>query len=356
MDLLQARLRNQRLTGSAFTSPAEVVGWFGAMQAQDYAAAKWGVSLRARGLTDAAVDAAFDRGEILRTHVMRPTWHFVRPADIRWLLALTAPQVHKLAAPRHRRLGLDAGTFRRSRRVLERALRDRTYLTRAEIAAVFARSGVPAAPDQVAHVMLHHELDAVVCSGPRRGAQFTYALLEERAPRAKTRAREESLADLTRRYFQSHGPATLRDFAWWSGLSMKDVRAAVAMMTPPVEEIVVDDFRYVRLKPDTTGRRRVRLQRDPEVLLLPVYDEYVIAYRDRSAIAHPGADVFAHSMVVDGRIRGSWRRTLTGKSMVLEAAPDGRIDAPTRTALLAEARRYATFTGREVEVADVRRG
>jgi len=347
MDLLQARMRNQKLAASGLTTAPEVVGWLGAVQAQDYAAAKWGLGLRATDLTERVIDEAFDRGEILRTHVMRPTWHFVLPGDIRWLLALTAPQVHRIAAPRHRRLGLDAGTFRRSRRVLERALRDRTHLTRAEIAAAFARSGVPAAPLQVSHIMLHHELEALVCSGPRRGAQFTYALLEERVPLVKTRARDESLADLTRRYLQSHGPATLQDFGWWSGLSMKDVRAGVAMMKPIVEEIMVDGLTYVRL-PDAAPRSD-GLRADPSVLLLPVYDEYVIAYRDRTAIAHAGVDVFANSMVVDGRIRGSWRRTLTRGSVVLEAAPDSRMDASTRTALEAQVERYAQFTGLNVE-------
>src|SRR5262249_19853145 len=323
--ILGQRLRNQRLVGPAFAKPEHVVDWLVAVQSQDYTGARWAVGQRTDDATEEDLDRLFDEGAILRTHVMRPTWHFVRPADIRWLLALTAPRVHRSAAPRHRRLGLDADTFRRSRRVLERALRDRTHLTRAELAAAFARSRVPAAPLQVSHIMLHHELEALVCSGPRRGAQFTYALLEQRVPRAKTRARDESLADLTRRYFQSHGPATLQDFGWWSGLSMKDVRAGVAMMKPAVEEIMVNGLTYVRL-PDAAPRRD-GLRADPSVLLLPVYDEYVIAYRDRTAIAHAGVDVFANSMVVDGRIRGSWRRTLTRGSVVLEAAPDSRMDA-----------------------------
>jgi winged helix DNA-binding protein len=351
MNLLKTRIRNQRLTGTAFTSSEEVVGWLGAVQAQEYMAAKWGVSLRARGLTAASIDAAFDQGEILRTHVMRPTWHFVRPADIRWLLTLTAPRVHAMATYRRRQLGLDADTFRRTRRVLQRVLRHRTYLTRAEIGAAFARSGLPGAAEPLGHIMLHHELDALVCSGPRRGARFTYALLEDRVPRGRMLTRDESLAELTRRYFQSHGPATPRDFAWWSGLSMTDVRAGVAMVKPSLEDLVVEDQRYLRLEPDGARSGRVRTRADSGALLLPIYDEYLVAYRDRTAIADPGVDTLGYSLVVDGRIRGTWRKTLTPGSIVLEVSPDGRIDGSTRTAVQREIRRYARFAGVPVEYA-----
>ena len=226
--LVRERLRNQSLAVSRLRTPGEVVAWLGAAQAQDYAGAKWALGLRAKGLTDAAVEQAFDEGAILRTHILRPTWHFVAPADIRWMLALSAPRVHAVNAYAYRTFELDAAVLARSRAALERALAGGRQLTRLELAKVLQRAGVQADGPRLAHVMMHAELDAVICSGARRGKQFTYALLEERAPRAKVLPRDEALAELTRRYFASHGPATLRDYVWWSGLTARDARAGMA--------------------------------------------------------------------------------------------------------------------------------
>ena len=227
-DLIRRRLANQHLAASTLRSPAEIVAWFGAMQAQEYPAARWALGLRARGLDDAAVAQAFDDGAILRTHAMRPTWHFVAPADIRWMQALTGPRVQALNAYYARKNELDGKTVARSRGG------DRTrrsaggrHRTRPELAAALGKAGIPAAGQRLAYLMMSAELDQVICSGPRRGKQFTYALLDERAPRARVLPRDEALGELTRRYFTSHGPATLRDYVWWSGLTMKDARRGV---------------------------------------------------------------------------------------------------------------------------------
>ena len=214
----QQRLANQRIEGPVCRTPAAVVAWSGAVQAQEFDPAKWGVGLRVRdGATDADVARAVDEGRILRTHVLRPTWHFVTPADIRWMLELTAPRVRLRMATYWRQMGMDAKAFTRGTAVIERALGDGPCLTRAELGEQLRRARRPLAGFRLAHLAMYAELEGVICSGPRRGKQSTYALLSNRAPRTPKMDRDEALGELVKRYFQSHGPATVRDFVWWSG-------------------------------------------------------------------------------------------------------------------------------------------
>ena len=221
--------------------------WLGAVQAQDYHGAKWALALRTRGVDSAALDRAFDAGAFLRTHVMRPTWHFVAPEDLRWLLALTGPRVHAVNAHPYRAFELDAPLFRRAHALLTRALRGGRSLTRLELATALEAGGIAARGQRLAYIVMHAEIDALVCSGPMRGKQHTYMLLEERVPPAPALARDEALATLARRYFTSHGPATAHDFAWWSGLTVADAREGVALAG-----------RRARAASRSTGRRTGR--------------------------------------------------------------------------------------------------
>ena len=244
-DIAQQRLHNQHITHRTFGKPGDVVEWLGAVQAQDFAAAKWAVGLRSCGMTDDDVEQAFADGAILRTHVMRPTWHFVSPADIRWILALTAPRVNAVNASWYRRLELDDALFSWSNAVLAKALQGGKQLIRAELVSVLKLAGI--ATDDLLRftaIMMRAELDGIVCSGARRGRQFTYALLDERAPQARMLDRDEALAELARRYFTSHGPATLQDFVWWSGLTGADARAGLEMVTSQLMREVVDGQVY----------------------------------------------------------------------------------------------------------------
>src|SRR5215207_3109573 len=171
------RLHNLRLAETKCQTPAEVVTWLGAVQAQEYAHAKWGLALRLHGFTDADIEPFIEDGTILRTHLMRPTWHFVTAADIRWMQMLTAPRVQRMVIPYNRRLELDAATLRRATAVFERSLRDRQYLTRAELSERLGSAGLAVSGQRLAHAAMHAELEAVICSGPRRGRQSTYALV-----------------------------------------------------------------------------------------------------------------------------------------------------------------------------------
>jgi hypothetical protein len=346
------RLDNQLLARTGLRRPADVVAWLGAVQAQEYEAAKWALGLRIQnGTVDADIERAFNKGHILRTHVMRPTWHFVTPADIRWLLDLTAPRVHLRMAPYNRRLELDAQTLARSTGVIERAIGDGRHLIRTELGERLQHAGLAISGQRLAHVVMHAELEGVICSGPRRGKQFTYALLAERAPRAQRLSRDEALATLSRRFFRSHGPATIRDFVWWSGLMTADAKRALDIIKARREEVGGRTYW-------TFGSRARGAARSELVQLLPVYDEYVIAYRDREALPHGSAALtvgsngpvnFYHPLLISGQIAGTWRATRSSRGVRIRAIPLRRLTDRERRALTRAVERYERFLSAPVE-------
>ncbi len=221
-DIAARRLQAQRLTGAPFTSPLDAIRWLTAVQAQDYGAAKWALAQRSGATTDVELDRLFDQGAILRTHVLRPTWHFVLPEDIGWLLALTGPRVRAGLVARYRRLELDEKVARRAEALFTAALAGGSHLTRGELGEVLSAARISPDGQRLPHLIMRAELDSLIASGPRRGKQFTYALLEERVPKPRALDRDQAVAELTLRYFRSHGPAQVQDFMWWSGLRMAD--------------------------------------------------------------------------------------------------------------------------------------
>lgn len=348
------RLRSQRLTLAGFRRASEVVGWFGAMQAQEYEPAKWALGLRMReGTVADEVERAFERGEILRTHVMRPTWHFVTPADIRWLTELTAPRVRRMMSVYHRRLELDTRVFVRATAHIEKALGD-GHMTRAELGERLRSAGMAFDGERLAHLAMYAELEGVICSGPRRGKQFTYALVAERAPEAPRLSRDESLATLTRRYFSSHGPATVRDFVWWSGLTTADARRGLEMNNARSDDAG-------RATYWTIGGSSRGTMRDYAAHLLPVYDEYLVAYRDRDVVPHrpstiaPGfkeseAVTFQHVLVIGGQVAGTWRRMQNSRTIAVDVMPMRRLTRTERHALREAIGRYERFLSAPVIV------
>ena len=323
---ISARLHNQRLGASPFSKAVDVVRWFGAVQAQDFNSAKWALGLRMRKASDAAVEVAFNKGEILRTHVMRPTWHFVAPEDIRWLLQLTAPRVNLRAGPNYRKFELDAALFKRSNKIFVKALRGGKHLTRPALKSMLDADGIDVTdPVRLAHILLRAELDGVICSGPRIGKQFTYALLEERAPVAKTLDRDEALTELTRRYFRSHGPATLQDFVWWSGLTVEDAKRGIALVGTP---------RAARTKQSSSNSAH----------LLPAFDEYFVAYKDRQMAAGSlsTSDVLGPTLIIDGIAAGSWKRMNSG---AIELNSSRVLKTSEKLAFEEAADRYKTYLG-----------
>jgi hypothetical protein len=313
--MLQSRLAAQQIEGARFSTPGALVAWMGAMQAQDYGASKWAIGLRLSApVTDADVEAAEARGEILRTHAMRGTWQWVSPADVRWLVRLFAPNVRASAGARHRALGLDAATIRRFETKLARALRG-TSLTRAEITDITGERGV-----RLMHLLGSAEYSEAICTAGRRGKQPTWALLDDRAPAAPPRSRAEALADLATRYVASRGPATADDFLWWTGLPAAEARAAFAEVPRTSAEVPRTSAEVPRTSaevPRTSAEVPRTSAEVPRTLhLLPAFDEWLIAYRDRSATleaehvrrVNDGGGIFAPLVVVKGRVVGTWKR------------------------------------------------
>jgi hypothetical protein len=346
-DIPNLRLHNQHLSNSTLNEPDDVVAWLGAVQSQDYAGAKWALGLRSQGITDSDIDKAFNTGAILRTHVMRPTWHFVTLADIRWMLSLTAPRVHAANSHYYRKLELDDALFVRSNAVLAKALEGGNQLTRQELRGVLEQEGITSAGEngllRLGYMIMRAELDAVICSGARRGKQFTYALLDERAPQAKTLERDEALATLTQRYFTSHGPAMIKDFVWWSGLTTADARVGLEMAKSQLIEETIEGKTYW-----FSSSRPLPNEKDTTAFFLPNFDEYTIAYADYSAIFDPAYGnrfdtLFPHSIVIAGQVVGAWRRVVKKDGVVITTKLFTTLADEQKHSLALAARRYSEF-------------
>lgn len=355
LDIAHQRLHNQHISQRTCEKPADLVKYLGAVQAQDYGAAKWAVGLRLQGVTDNDIEQAFTDGDILRTHVMRPTWHFVSPIDIRWMLALTAPRVKVAMAYYDRILELDEAAFTRSNAALAKALQGSKQLTRSQLASVLQEAGIACDNLQrLGHILMRAELDGIVCNGARRGKQFTYALLDERAPQSRTLDRDEALAEFAKRYFTGHGPATLQDFVWWSGLTVADARIGLEMVKSQLMYEEIDGQTYW-FSPSTLAAKDLT----QSAYLLPNYDEYIVGYTDRSAVfdaSHTkkldprGNVLFNHTIVLDGRVVGTWTRTIKKDAVIITPNLFIPLNKTETRAFVASANRYGAFLERSVNV------
>lgn len=352
-EIIRQRLYNQHISRAVFKGPADAVRWLGAVQAQDYPAAKWAVGLRMEDGTDEQLEQAFTAGAILRTHVLRPTWHFVLPEDIRWMLALTGPRLQGANASRYRQLALDARTLGRSVEILWKTLEGGKHLTRPELTSALEQAGIAAGNERGAHIMFHAELEGIVCSGPRRDKHFTYALLEERVkkPAAGNPPREEAVGMLVSRFFRSRGPATVADFVWWSGLTAADARAG---LEGAKAQLVSETFegRTYWFAPDTQVSATSK-----GFHLLPNYDEYLVGYKDRSAIfdaAHKDKldsranFLFNHTIMAEGLIVGTWKRSFQKNKVRVETEPFVSLNKKDQSALQEAVMRYGAFLGMDV--------
>lgn len=346
-EIITTRLYNQQLSEPTFSTPEEVVSWMGAMQAQEYAMAKWAIALRANNLGEAAIEKAFNEGAILRTHLMRPTWHFVAPADIRWLLALTAPRVHAFNAYQYRKNGLDSAVFKKCNDIIIQQLEGGKFLTRPVLNAAFVEAGIVTDGVGLSCLMMQAELDGIICSGPRQGKQFTYALIDERVAPIQSLTQEEALTELVKRYFTSRGPATLQDFVWWSGLTAKDTAIGIANLPSQFVKTKIDGQEFIFAP--VTGKE---LTHPKHSFLMPDYDEYGIAYKNRDAILPPkdangpqGVFTYNRMIIVNGAIVGSWQRTLKNKSINIEIVPVYSFSKEEKDIIDQAIERFKTFAG-----------
>lgn len=343
------RLRAQRLSSRPVATPADIVRLLGCVQAQERDHAFFSLGLRTRAANYADVRAAFDRGEFLRTHILRPTWHFVLPDDLRWILALTSPRIEVAIAARTRQLGLDDPVIvDRSFRALTELLSGRTYLTRTEISRHFAaRAGLPAPGERLGHLLMLAELRGIVCSGPIKGVQHSYALVDKLVPPAPQVDRDEAVARLVRRFFAGHGPASIADFTRWSSLTAADTRRALTEAGEHLERVVVDG---VDLWCDPAAAPRAD-RSAPEAWLFPVYDEIVLTYRSLTfpaATDHPylaRTDPFWARVVYRGVNIGVWKRTVQRGRVAVQTQLAPSLDATARRAVTTAAHRLARFLG-----------
>jgi hypothetical protein len=350
--LARWRLQTLRLAGSTYPSPEAVVGGLLAVQAENYGQASWAVAARTTGVTETAFGRLFDRGAILRTHVLRPTWHFVRPEDIRWLVELTAPRCRRTMAGLQRELDVSDRTLEASAEVIAEALAGGAHRTREALGERLRAAGLPADGPGLGMVLFHAELCALICSGAREGGAHTYALLDERAPGVRRLERDEALAEVVLRYFTGHGPATERDLAYWATLTLTDVRAGLAGVAGRLDRLEHDGRTYWFGEPPPPDGPV-----EPRGHLLQVLDEYHNGYQDSRSILDaagiaPRGRMAAMGMaLVDGQMVGDMRRTLRTGEVRFDVGLFRHLTDVETAALRAAADRYGTFLGRKARLA-----
>ncbi len=328
-EIIAQRLYNQQISRQQFSKPEEVVSWMGAVQSQDWQGGLWGIGLRMKNPDFTQILEAINTGKIVRTWPMRGTLHFIAAKDARWMLELLTPRIIANYAWRHEQLGITQDMLVRAGKVITKALRGGKRLTRPQIYELFEREKIPAKESKGLHILGRLAHDRLIIFGPREGKQATFVLFDEWIPKGESPSREEALREIAKRYFQSHGPATVYDFAWWTGLTMKDARKGYEMM-----------------KVSATERERGSTEASgPNVYLLPPFDEYIVAYKDRSAIMeehhgkliNPGANgMLAPTIIIDGRVVGTWNRKMEMKFF-------RKIDAQEKKAIDAAIERYRRF-------------
>ena len=343
---VRRRLVTQRLAGAPFESAREVVGWLGAMQAQEFAEAKWSLAERMRGATDSDVEAAFARGDIIRTHALRPTWHFLAREDARWILRLTRPRVHALNRYWYGKLELTAAALAAGHGVIAHMLADGEPRTRRELGQGLAAAGFEHDGLRLGYLLMHAELEELVCNGPRRGKGQTYALFDRRVPAGPNDALagEAALTELAVRYFRSHGPATIRDFTAWSSLTVAAAKTAVGLAGAALERADDDTGKAWYSAPAPESAPSARLA---GAFLIPMYDETIVAYKDLRVVlaSQPRAGLLDRAIVIDGATVGSWKRTLAGASATVVATLFRPLGRSETDALGEVVERFGRFLG-----------
>ncbi len=348
------RLQNQRLAGAKCATPAEVVRWMGALQAQDYGQAVWAIGARLEQPSLAAVERAIAAGEIVRTWPMRGTIHLVPAEDARWLLRLLTPRIVAADGRRLRQLGLTQAMVERCGELLQAALQGGQRRTRAEITALFETHGLPAGGPRTYHILWQLAQRGLICIGPLAGKQQTFVLLEEWASAPRDLDGEAALAELARRYATSHGPATVHDLAAWAGLTVTQAKLGLQAAGPALVNWELDGKTYW-----TSAEAAAPIAPQPRICLLPGFDEYLLGYKDRTAqlnleyrdqVVPGGNGIFFPMIVVDGQIVGTWKRIIKPRSVVM-SFNIFVAKAVSEQQLIPAAQDYADFLGLPLEIA-----
>ena len=322
-DISAARLINQQIVSSEFTKAKDLLAHMGAVQSQDYAMSKWAIGLRVPGSTEKRIEKALDKGDILRTHVLRPTWHLIPAADIYWMLSLSAGKIKALMKTMDRQLELTEKIFTRSNNIIAACVEAGGHVERDTIAASLEKGGISLQKNRLSHLLIRAELDQLICSGKMKNDKRTYALLPERVPIKKMFSREESLAILAKKYFTSRGPATIADFSWWAGLSLTDAKNGLELAKSNLVAEKINGLLYW-----CSSNFRWPVKHSPSVYLLPAYDEFIISYKDRTASMASqhhkkvlGVNgIFNPVIIVNGQVTGLWKRQSLKDGLHIETA------------------------------------
>jgi len=352
-EIVNLRLKSQQFVNAELNSAKDLASYMGAMQAQDFEMVKWAVGIRLPNSRIQTVESAINKGEVIRTHLMRPTWHLVSADDVYWLLELTASKIKSSMKSRDRQLELSETILKKTNRILEKALLGRNYLSREEIKIKFEKNKIVTDNNRLSHILLNAELDKIICSGPIKKNKQTYALLDERVSNKRNFTRDEALAELATRYFTSHCPATIKDFSWWSGLSVKDAKNAL--------EMVKSNFISETINSETywfaSSVSKIRNLKNT-IHLLPAYDEFLISYKDRSASlprrinnkAVSSNGIFYPILLFNGQIAGLWKRATTKDKVVVNIDLFKRSNKNTKLFISEAADRFHHFLGKQIEV------
>lgn len=352
-EIISARVYRQQLSRPAFTTPHEVVSWMGAIQAQDFQGALWAIGCRLPSATLKDIESAIASARIVRSWPMRGTLHFVAAEDLGWMLRLLAPRIYSAQKGRHRQLELDDKIFADTRRLLEKHLSKNGPQSRASLLELLEAKNISTAGQRGAHILQHHALKGLICFATHQGKQPAFALSESWIGPEKHMGEEESLGELTLRYFRSHGPATAEDFAWWSGLRITQVREGITLCKGKLERVSLRAKEYWLGSIPPAGGHASKAG-VPPLRLLPGFDEYMLGYKDRSLILKP-ADasrvvpgnngMFLPILLKNGRIRGVWKRLVRKRSVEVQLFPFGTNEAPSGRQLSAEIKKYKEFLG-----------
>lgn len=346
-DIAHQRLFNQRIEGEKFEKPEEVVRWLGAIQAQDYTQSLWAIGLRLKSATVADIEQAISDGKILRTWPMRGTIHFVPAEDAKWMLELSASRMLARDGRRLAQLGLDEAVMERCGELFYDALKGGRRLSRPGMMKLLEEADISIKNQRGYHILWYASQSGLICLGPMQDKQQTFVLLNEWVPEPRELTREEALVELARRYFASHGPATVHDFARWAGLTVAEARSGLTSAGLASAEINGHEYWTTTDAPDDTDYD------ESAAHLLPGFDEYLIGYKDRSAVLAaehapkivPGKNgVFLQTIVAGGRVVGTWKRKLKKNSIDVTLSPFTKLgDSEER--IVEAARYYSNFVG-----------
>lgn len=352
-DISRIRLVNQQIAEPEFSAVRDIINWMGAIQSQDYPMSKWALGIRMINSTDKMIETAFERGEILRTHILRPTWHLVSAENIRWLLKLTAPGIKKRLKTRQKELNLNESVLKKCNSIIRDSLKGGNHLTREELAAILDKAKVPLETHRIYHVLVNSELEGITCSGRIKGGKQTFALFDERVPETKELTKEESLGKIAGIFFSSRGPATIQDFIWWSGLSVTDSKNALEIAKPDLvsEKSNSEIYWFSNHYPFPKNEKI-------STYLLPAFDEFLISYKNRTAslpfnyrvktVSDNG--IFRPIIVVNGQVRGLWKRTMKKDKVIIEAKLFAPVSALIKNEIKKQCEAFGLYLDKKTEI------